>query len=84
MVRFCNTPFLYVFPGENLVPEQAVEAEEDHEERRAASGAQPQLQRPHGVQLAAVPGRVGHAGLGGGTAAQRQQQPAAEHQHGGL
>lgn len=49
--------------GENLVPEQKVQDQEDHEERGDAPGAQPQLQRPHGLQLPAVAGGVGTSGL---------------------
>lgn len=63
--------------GQNLVPEQKVEIEEDHEKRRASPGAQPQLQRPHGVQLSPVAGRVGHAGPL--QAAQPATAAAAEH-----
>lgn len=63
--------------GQNLVPEQKVEIEEDHEKRRASPGAQPQLQRPHGVQLSTVAGRVGHAGPL--QAAQPAAAAAAEH-----
>lgn len=50
------------FQGENLVPEQKIKNEEDHEKRRASTGAQPQLQRPHGLQLPTIPGCLGHAG----------------------
>jgi len=42
-VRFFSfLPFF--FPGQNLVSEQEIKNEEDHEKRRASTGAQPQLQ----------------------------------------
>ena len=69
----------FSFPGQNLVPEQEIKIEEDHEKRRASTGAQPQLQRPHGVQLPTVPGRLGHTGP-----LQAAQPTATKHQHDGF
>lgn len=66
-------------PGQNLVPEQEIQNQEDHEKRRASTRTQSQLQRPHGLQLSAVPGRLGHAGP-----VQGAQPAATEHQHHGL
>ncbi|CAG11110.1 unnamed protein product [Tetraodon nigroviridis] len=65
--------------GQNLVPEQKIQNKEDHEKRRASTRTQPQLQRPHGLQLPTVPGRLGHAGP-----AQGAQPAATEHQQHGL
>lgn len=62
-----------------MVPEQEIQNQEDHEKRRASTRAQPQLQRPHGLQLPAVPGRLGRAGP-----VQGAQPAATEHQHHGL
>lgn len=69
----------YFFSGQNLVPEQKIKNEEDHEKRRASTGAQPQLQRPHGLQLSTVSGRLGHTG-----SFQAAQPTATKHQHDGF
>lgn len=62
--------------GQDLVSEQEIQNEEAHKKRRASTGAQPELQRPHGVQLSTVPGRLGHTGP-----VQAAQPTATEYQH---
>lgn len=62
-----------------MVPEQKVETEENHEERRTPTGTQPELQRSHGLQLSSFTRRLGHAGP-----VQASQPPGTEQQLGGI
>ena len=61
-----------------MVSEQAIQAEEDHEERRASNGAQSEFQRSDGLQFPPIPRSLGLA-----RSPEASQPPeSAKHQHG--
>lgn len=66
--------------GQNMVSKQAIQAEEDNEERRASTGTQSEFQRSYGLQFPSIP-----RSLGLSRPPKASQPPeSAKHQHGGF